>query len=567
MNIIFTKRADCRDCHRCVRTCPTKAIGVEKGQARVIVELCIMCGLCVRSCPQQAKVVVDNTDTVREWLLLKERVYVSLAPSFAAAFDGIKPRQIITALYKAGFYKVEETAIGARIVAEQYKQYMLDESRPITISSCCPVAVKIVEKHFPQLIPLLSPTVSPMIAHARLIRAQQRDNVRIVFIGPCFGKITEALELFGVDAVLTFQQLSRLLTMQRVDIGQVSEEECPSLSKMNTRMFAVSQGVLKSFLSAQQMYTQDVISAEGVEQCFGLFDAISRGEIQPRFVEVMACVGGCIGGPGFDGKICTVARRSNIVKYSRSCSDLAVMDPLPDDLKLQRNYKERTVSKDMPTEQQIKDILAQTRKLTIADEKNCGGCGYNTCREKAIAVFQGIAEVEMCLPYMRMRAESVSNIIVNYSVSGMIVVDENMIIREFNPAAERMFKTSCEQIRGFPLSLVIDDTEYYEAVQTNKNLCPSCVEYPELDLITDQKIIPVKQHGIVIGIISDVTEREKRAKELKKVKEQAIQKATEIVNKQMLVAQEIAGLLGETTAETKVALLELISLYRNKEER
>lgn len=221
----------------------------------------------------------------------------------------------------------------------------------------------------------------------------------------------------------------------------------------------------------------------------------------------------------------------------------------------------------MPTEQQIKEILAQTRKMTAADEKNCGGCGYNTCREKAIAVFQGIAELEMCLPYMRMRAESVSNIIVNYSVSGMIVVDENMIIREFNPAAERMFKTSCEQIRGYPLALIMDDTDYHKAARMNMTLRIPCVEYPERDLIIDQKIIPVKQHGIVIGILSDVTEREKRAKEIKKVKEQAIQKATEIVNKQMLVAQEIAGLLGETTAETKTALLELISLYRGKEER
>jgi len=566
LNIIFTKLADCRDCHRCVRTCPTKAIGVENGQARVIDELCIMCGLCVRSCPQQAKVIVDNTDTVREWLQLGERVLISLAPSFAAAFNDFKPWQVFAALHKAGFHKVEETAFGALLVAEQYKQYMQDDSRPITISSCCPVAVNIVEKHFPQLISILSPTVSPMIAHARLLRAKEQDNVRVVFVGPCFAKITEALEQRGVDAVLTFQQLRRLLQQQRVVIEELTEEGCPNLTKLNTRMFAVSQGVLKSFLSAQQMYTQDVISAEGVEQCFGLFEAISRGEIRPRFVEVMACVGGCIGGPGIDSSVCTVARRSKTVQYSRSCCAPKEWESVPE-INMHRRYTERTSAKEVPTEEQIKEILAQTRKFTTADEKNCGGCGYNTCRDKAIAVFQGMAEMEMCLPYMRMRAESLANIIVHYSVSGMIVVDENMIIREFNPAAERMFETSCSQIRGYPLALVMDDTDYIKAAATNKTLRIPCVEYPQLNLITDQKIIPVKQHGIVIGMIHDVTEREKRAKELEKVKDQAIQKATEIVNKQMLVAQEIAGLLGETTAETKAALLELISLYRGKEGR
>jgi PAS domain S-box-containing protein len=566
LSIISTKRVDCRDCHRCVRTCPTKAISVEKGQVSIIKERCILCGLCVRSCPQHAKVVIDNTEAVNTWLENGERVVVSLAPAYPAAFPGLTPGQIVAALYKLGFYRVEETAVGAQIVAKQYQTYMQDQKRHMTISSCCPVIVNIIERYFPNLIPALAPSISPMGVHGKLLRAQEEANTRIVFIGPCFAKFTEALEQGDIDAVLTFTQLKEFLETKRIKVDEVSEHQLGDFVQINSRMFPVAQGVLKTFLSAQQMYTQDIVAVEGVDQCFALFKALERGEMHPLFIEAMACMGGCIGGPGMEVTQCNATRRARVIEYART-PFLQLDKNMPVPITITRNYRDRSEQWDAPTEQQIRKILAQTRKFTTADEKDCGGCGYSSCREKAVAVAQGLAEVEMCLPYMRMRAESVSNIIVNYSLSGIIVVDDSLVIREFNPAAEQMFHVSSEQLRGLPLRVVMEEKYFRISARSNKPIHRVRIEYPEFNLTTDQTIIPVKQHGMIIGIIMDVTEEEKRVQELEKVKDQAIQKATEIVNKQMLVAQEIAGLLGETTAETKVALLELISLYRGKEGR
>ncbi|MGL5511881.1 MAG: (Fe-S)-binding protein, partial [Sporomusa sp.] len=232
---------------------------------------------------------------------------------------------------------------------------------------------------------------------------------------------------------------------------------------------------------------------------------------------------------------------------------------------LSRSYESRPVNTIWPQEDEIREILRQTGKFSVKDEKNCGACGYDTCRAKAVAVYQGLAELDMCVPYTRSKAESFANIIVENSLNAIIAVNEKMIIMEFNPAVNRMFGATKAIYRGMSLQELFDCSDFIAAAKSGRKIVGKRVEYHLHGIITEQMIIPVPRHDLVIAIITDVTAYEQRASELQQMKLDTVEKATEIINKQMHVAQEIAGLLGETTAETKSALLELIMLIKGKE--
>lgn len=226
--------------------------------------------------------------------------------------------------------------------------------------------------------------------------------------------------------------------------------------------------------------------------------------------------------------------------------------------------RQRQFSRAMPNEDEIREVLRQTGKFSKKDEKNCGACGYNSCRDNAVAVLQGLTEIDTCVPYMRTKAESFANIIVDNSLNAIIVLDEKLSIQEFNPAAQNMFNRRHELVKGLSLAEIMDCSDIVSALQNCRKASGIRVEFPEISLVTEKMIVPVPEHRLVFIIFSDVTEQEKRSRELERMKLETIDKAKEIINKQMHVAQEIAGLLGETTAETKATLLELIAIMREK---
>lgn len=562
MKTIYTAEVNCRDCHKCVRICPVKAIGIVNGHATLVESSCIFCGRCVQECPRSAKKVIDNSFKIAT--VPKEKLKIlSLAPSFIAAFPEYSFEELVLRLHKIGFSYVEETAVGAEIVSYAYKSELEQAKGPL-ISSCCPVTINLIEKYYPTLVKYISPTRSPMLVHASILREKFGKSAYIVFAGPCIGKFQEANYYpEDIDLVLTFEQLRSLLNKkpvndENINISQIIETQAST----NARFFPIRGGVIKSFMFSEETDI-DIFSVSGIEDCMEVFDNLVSGEIKPRFIEAMACRGGCISGPCMIKNKCQPVKRMQVIKFATlSYSSFADYKGfLP---KVKRTFTPKPLKLKEPTEREIRTILRKIGKYSPADEKNCGACGYNTCRQKAIATFQGFAEAEMCIPYMRSKAESLSNLIVDTSMDGVIVVDSKLIVKDFNQCAERFFDIAKEQIKGKSLATLIDCTEIVEAFYGNVRKEVTAKKYKDFDFVFDLRIMPISEHNLTIIIFKDVTENEQQKRELLEMKLSTIDKATSIINKQMQVAQEIAGLLGETTAETKSALLELITVINAK---
>ncbi|HWR45428.1 [Fe-Fe] hydrogenase large subunit C-terminal domain-containing protein [Sporomusa sp.] len=571
INTIITHKVNCRDCFRCVRSCPIKAIGINKGHARVIEERCILCGRCVRECPQQAKQVDNQLKKMSLAIESGKRVILSLAPSYIAAFPEYTLADLAERVARAGVSAVAETAQAAEKISEVYRTYLQNgnTSTHTMISSCCPVVVNIVERYYPQLVNNLATVISPMLAHAKMIKNQYGHDSFVVFAGPCIAKIAEGSALDSqVDAVITFEQLKDWL-QQAPDIVDKPVTAGSTLLLPGTsgsgRYFPITGGILLPFLT--QAACEDVITVDGIENCLEVFEGLSSQEFTPKFVEAMACSGGCVGGPAMGTCQLMQTKRNKVIAYAKNAlGDKYQYPAAASKIELSRCFEAKPINAILPSEDEVKDILKQTGKFTVKDEKNCGACGYDSCRAKAVAIFQGLAEFDMCVPYMRSKAESFANIIVEHSLNAIIAVNEKMVIKEFNPAVKRMFGAAKEIYKGMSLTELFECSDFIVAAKFGHKIVGKRVEYALYGIITEQMIIPVPEHGLVIAIITDVTAHEQRSRELQQMKLETVEKATEIINKQMHVAQEIAGLLGETTAETKSALLELIMLIKGKGE-
>ena len=610
MSVIETIEAKCKDCYKCLRSCPVKAIRMERGDAphelhaRVAEERCIFDGTCVLICPQKAKRVASDLDRLRSLMVGGAKVAASLAPSFPSAFPDVDPLVIPAALRLLGFEIVQETAVGAELVSAEHARLFRETGGPL-ISSSCPAVVNLIERHYPEAITYLAPVVSPMIAHGRLLK-QLVPDVKVAFIGPCIAKHEErrvpGLD-DAVDFVLTFDELSGLFKREGIDLSQVAPGGFDGPTPDLARLFPVGGGMLKASLLSTDMLDCEVVSVSGVDNCrevlrwftesarraagrrgrggeggSGCHDdggggdngaAASTASRLPRLVEMLACEGGCIGGPMNSTCEDVYTRRARVLAYAKSRAGLGQRHDsdhnritLPRHL-LQRSYRNLRPEAPAPDEDAIRAVLAKTGKYGPEDELNCGACGYDSCRDKAVAVLQGMADPEMCIPYMRERAESMANLFVASAPYGIIVVDEDEVIRDLNAAAERMFRRARHEAVGGKLATLMDPSSFRQ-VLASKTPVQVEVAYPELGLVTRQTIFYEPEERLAMGVIADITEEKRQAAHLQKLRAETLEKAQGVIDKQMEVAQKIAGLLGETTAETKVLLTRLMNIFREE---
>lgn len=557
---IKTIEAKCKDCYRCIRSCPVKAISLRNGQAQVVSERCITCGLCVSACPQKAKTLSSRVDDVFAWLSAGLDVVVSLAPSFPGAFIELDPLQVLAGIKAAGFLAVEETAAAAADVAAHYHALFAQGQQSYSISSCCPVIVNMVEQYYPELVPHLVPSVSPMIWHSHRLH-DSYTNAKIVFIGPCAGKIQEASRVTGhVDAVLTFGQLRNLWHKLSVKASDLAPAEIHHNLDV-PRLYPLSRGILSSSeLPADQ--SADVLSVSGIETCMETFHDLSHGAIDAKFVEALACREGCIGGTEMSCGASLMTRRAAVLKYHQMCTASALaVSPMYN--KHQRatplayQFSARRPDYAQPSEEAINSILRQIGKEEPEDQRNCGGCGYASCRDKAVATYQGLAELEMCVPYMKAKFESLSHLVVESSMDGVVVVNKDMTIYQFNPSAQRMFNPCALTTKAAHLATFMDPTHFVQVAATGR-IFHHRVDYLDLGLVTSQVIYALPEYGLIVGIITDITDEENHKKKTDQKHQASIHRATAVIKNQMKLAQEIASLLGESTAETKATLLDLI---------
>lgn len=577
MEILSVLKASCKDCHRCVRYCPAGAIGFDHDQAWIIHEKCIYCGRCINACPQGAKVPYDGTGQLELYLQSGNPVIASVAPSFIAAMEVADYRQFVGGLKALGFDYVTETVHGASYVAAEYLRLARTWEKTL-ISVCCPTIVNYVEKHCPEMIPYLAPVISPMMAHGRILREQFGPEAKIIFIGPCLAKMDELTrpEAEGsVDLVLTFRQLSQVLTRQGIDFTQVTPAEFDAAGLHWPRMYPIRGGAVSAAMLEKEFGEENVLAVSGMDECVQALDDLRAGRINPVFLEMLACPSGCINGPEVDISLGTATRRQMVVKYSKERlanrssgvegNPVPTVDVASHPLPLQRTYADRKQRYPMPDETEIREILRRIGKFSKDDETNCGGCGYPSCREKAIAVYQGFADEKMCIPYMKKRIESLADIIVESSHNAIIVVDKEMIIQEFNPVANQMFNRRDESPFGQPLHRYIDPQLFQQVWDEKTRIIHKRVRYEQYRLATDQTIFPIEEYGVIIGIFTDITGEEGQRDKVRQMKKLAVEKAADVVHQQMKIVQEIAGLLGETTVETKAALYELTELIEDGE--
>ena len=550
-NCLTLKKSNCKNCYKCIRNCPVKAIRFSGNQAHIIGNECILCGQCFVVCPQDAKEIVNEVEKVKVLLQSGDPVIVSLAPSFIANYDGIGIGTMRKALKQLGFYDVEETAIGATIVKNEYERMLKEEERDVIISSCCHSINLLIQKHYPAALEFLADVVSPMQAHCKDIKSRY-PNAKTVFVGPCVAKKDEADHYKGiVDAVLTFEELTKWLEAENITLDvEIDNEE---YSK--ARFFPTTGGILKTLAQDTPGYTY--LALDGVDNCIAALKDIISGNIHKCFIEMSACVGSCIGGPVMEKYQHTETVRDYITisKYAGT-KDFKVTQPKAIDLKKHFEYIEQRSQ--TPSDLEIQNILRQMGKFKPSQELNCGSCGYNTCREKAIAIIQGKAEISMCLPFLKDKAENFSDIIVNNTPNGLIVLNEQLEVQQINKAARDIMNIrSASDVLGDQVVRILDPKLFIDVLSTGCNISDERVYLAEYKRFVDQSIVYDKDSHLIVTIMRDVTDEQNEREKKEKISRQTIEVADKVVDKQMRIVQEIASLLGETAAETKIALAKL----------
>lgn len=543
------KKSNCKNCYKCIRHCPVKSIRFSGNQAHIIEDECILCGQCFVVCPQGAKEIVNETEKAKVLLQSGSPVVVSLAPSFVANY-GVGIGAMREAIKKLGFYDAEETAYGATMVKSEYERMIEEEHRDVIISSCCHSINLLIQKYFPNELMYLADVVSPMQAHCRDIK-KRYPTAKTVFIGPCVAKKDEAQRYEGiVDAVLTFEELTAWLKEEGIEIRNEMDSNEESLA----RFFPTTGGILKTMALDHPGYSY--LAIDGVENCIAALKEIESGNIHNCFIEMSACVGSCVGGP-----IMEKNKRSPLKDYIAVANFAGEKDFETDDvtpMEMRKVFTAIDRGSQTPSESEIMSILRQMGKFKPSDELNCGSCGYNTCREKAIAIYQGKADISMCLPFLKDKAESFSDNIVSNTPNGLIVLNESLEVQQINNAARKIMNIrSASDVLGEPVIRILDPKVFLDVMKTGISVRDNRIYLAEYKKYVEQTVIYDKEYHVLICIMRDVTDEENEREKKESISRQTVEIADKVVDKQMRIVQEIASLLGETAAETKIALAKL----------
>jgi len=413
VNVVSTISGLCKKCYSCIRNCPAKAIKVENGQAMVVSELCIGCGHCVQVCSQNAKKILSGIDASIAAINSGKSV-ACVAPSFVAQYQTCNPGQIVAALKKLGFDEVWEVAYGALLVTDEYKEKILKEGEPKTfISTPCPAIVNMVEKHYPDLIQFLVPIVSPIVALGRYLKHLKGKDCRVVFIGPCIAKKEEAHDPMvgnAINGVLTFPELDQMLEEKGIDPAELPPADWDSPWTGLGRLYPLSGGLLRSASLKLDPLNYEILTIEGQEDSMDFLDGLNKDKSSIKLVDILFCEG-CISGPMLKSELNRFERQQVVAQYTKENFNqkMEKLPEVPAGLNLSRSFRNRSSRLPEPTEAQIRAVLTELGKFTPEDELNCGACGYANCREKAVAVFQGLAESKMCLPYLVTNLETHNN--------------------------------------------------------------------------------------------------------------------------------------------------------------
>ena len=568
---IFTEPTVCYDCYKCVRSCPVKAIRLQQGVASVMVESCIYCGTCVNICPSGAKQVRNDVRKVKQLLRSGRPVIASVAPSWVSEFPGVESALLVNALKQLGFTGVSETALGAQEVSAHVAHMLKDGGDGgCIISSACPVVVEYIRKYHSEHIDKLTGLASPVIAHAGLLKQQYGTDTLVVFFGPCIAKKLEADTSGGLlSAALTFEDMRQWLEAEDLDLSSSyitpgPEDVFIPCTAEEGALYPIDGGMIASIDNHCPVHDSNCMSVSGIDNIADVLeslDELDRGG-KGLFLELLACRGGCINGPRSGTRSMTLSKRLNILKNAKVMESNIPRSPA---IPIDRSFVPETMEYHSFSEDRIRDILRQTGKLSIKDELNCGGCGYNSCREFSLAVLEGKAETSMCVSYMRQLAHKKANKLIESMPSAVVIVDRNLKIIECNlnfvrlagPETEEIYSIN-QGLGGAVLEKILPVSHLFKQVLLNgKDI--SQKEFHIKGQVLQCSIFTIEEGNIVGGILNDVTEPVMK-------KDEITRKAKQVISKNLKTVQKIAYLLGENAAETEITLDSIIDAFNSGEE-
>lgn len=546
---LVSKENDCRSCYKCIRACPTKSISFQNGQAKIITSECVLCGNCYLVCPQECKIIRDDKAKAYSLLEEKKEVYASLAPSFYAYYEGSSFADLKEALLSLGFKGVEETALGATLIKRRYEELLKEGKKEVYISTCCHSINLLVERYYPDLTENLAPVLSPMLAHAEVIKKEHKE-AKVIFIGPCISKKDEIdRNPSYVDVVLTFAELDEMLQEKGITLKKTRNIE-EKKTHSRARLFPVEGGILDTMDKSEAW---QYIAVGGMEEAMEALEEVRQGKFHHTFIEMSACPGSCINGP--------IPRKKHNAPYSGliSIREAAGKEDfsIESEASFTRLFTKNPKAEHHFSPQEIEKVLTQIGKRSKKDELNCSSCGYPTCRAKAVAVLEGKASLEMCLPYLMEKAQNFSDTIVEESENAILVCNESLEVELANPEMARLVGVaSASDLKGKGINAIMDPEPFALALggQPLKDRKIYLAEYGKYLIST---ITYEEKFHVLIGVFRDVTREEKARSEAQERARNTAETVNEVVEKHMRTVQEIASLLGESAAETKLALNKL----------
>jgi iron only hydrogenase large subunit-like protein len=553
---IFTEETDCRDCYKCVRRCPVKAIKIEDGHATVIAERCIACGICVDTCPAGAKKVRADLGRAKSLLKRPGKVIASLAPSYAAEWPGVPAANMAGAIKQLGFHTVSETALGAEAVSLSLAESFRNARPGLHISTACPVVVDLIRKYQPRFTENLTPLLSPMQAHARLLKQHYGEDTHVVFIGPCIAKKNECDELPGLtDLALTFMDLAQWFEQEGIDPASAAPHPFEPEQAVHGALYPVVGGMNRT-LEDYDLPNVELLSASGMETILQTLENLDTAALtEPVFLEALACPGGCIGGPRTNGHEPLLTGELAVRKRARGRGHGELTAPAPGHI-----FEAAPQEPDHVSEAEIRAALRLVGKHRAEDELNCGGCGYETCRSFAQALLTHKAEPDMCLSHLRKLAQNKANALLRRMPSGVVIVDENLHIVECNEnfartaGADTLLGYAAKPgMAGADLRKILSFAKLFEQVKrTGREYRSDTLR--DGDKLLNVSIFPIEDGKTIGGILLDVTKTEHR-------REMIAQKAKEVIEKNMVTVQDIACMLGEHMADTEILLRSIANDY------
>jgi iron only hydrogenase large subunit-like protein len=537
---------------------------MNDGQAQVLNSNCIVCGACISSCPQQAKQYLSSIFVVERLLQDKsQKTAATIAPSFAASLELWQQRRMAGALRELGFDYVFEAACGAYYTAQESFKYIMDVSRAYVHTSC-PAVINYITKYKPDLASAIAPVVSPMIGHARLLKGELGRDINIIFIGPCVAKKDELLrpEYKGlVAAALTFEEIFKMFKARGIDLKNCDETSFDKPSFYKSQYYPLPGGILKTLDAENKDLPKKILCIDGPAN---VKNALDNFEAQNCDIELMWCEDGCLNGPlSLENNI--IKKRANIEEYARSNKASAIPAPKPEGIDLSNKFAPRPINAPRYSEAEIEHMLKLMGKEKEADRLNCGGCGYPSCRDKAVANLSGYAQKEMCMLYLRRRLNNINNAVIDSMPGGIVILDYKFNIVQTNARFNEMFRCS-PSIIGESISLIADIHPFELVLCGGEKEINWLTEYPQYNLKCRFIVYNIKDANQLVGIFIPILNAQELSQLKSSMKMKALDKARELLKHQIETSQQIAKYLGYSTAQSQDIVNEIVRLTSQTDE-